>query len=295
MLKLFVILFASVAIFVVTFNNLQSLPRTSEVFIQNCSCQDENALQNQNSRKERVREFAQHVERAREFAQHLDLPLGVKGVIINVGSNKDPPEPPKDNSSIHVIAVEPILGTARQIPNPDGRTHVIVTAIAGGPPRFQSMRILNTDGVSASLSDASHDSDWNTGNKKGGIEYVTIMPMDMLLKSIPEHIDIVWLKTDMQGFDFEAIKSAGRALLRVSKLSTEVYCGGLRTYAGVNNDLALDWMEYMDSIGFDLANRGSLDPRCLIKSGSRNPGMHEVDAEWVLKPGVHRSEVSNLG
>jgi hypothetical protein len=157
------------------------------------------------------------------------------------------------------------------------------------------MRIFNHDGVSASLSDATHDSFWNTGENRGGMEYVTIMPMDMLLNSIPEHIDIVWLKTDMQGFDLEAIKSAGRALLRVSKLSTEVYCEGLRTYEGVNNDLALDWMEYMDSIGFDLANRGSLDPRCLIKSSNRNPGMHEVDAEWVLKPGVQRSEVSHLG
>jgi hypothetical protein len=215
--------------------------------------------------------------------QHLELPLGVKGVIINVGSNKDPPVPPKDNSSIHVIAVEPILNTARKIPNPDGRTHVVVTAIAGGPPRFHSMRIFNQEGVSSSLAAPSHDSFWNTGNNRGAVEHVTVMPMDMLLNSIPEHIDIVWLKTDMQGFDFEAIKSAGRDLLRVSKLSTEVHCEGLQSYAGVKNDLALDWMEYMDAIGFDLANSGSLDPKCLIKSGSRKPGAHEADAEWVLK------------
>jgi hypothetical protein len=214
--------------------------------------------------------------------QHLDLPFGIKGVIINVGSNKDPPVPPKDNSSIHVIAVEPILNTARQIPNPDGRTHVIVTAIAGGPPRFQSMRIFNQDGQSTSLAAPSHDSWWNTGNNRGGVEHVTVMPMDMLLNSIPEHIDIVWLKTDMQGFDLEAIKSAGRKLLRVWKLTTEVHCTGLQSYAGAKNDLALDWLEYMDSIGFDLANRGSL-AQCLIKSNSRKPGMSEADAEWVLK------------
>ena len=45
----------------------------------------------------------------------------------------------------------------------------------------------------------------------------------MLLDAIPDHIQILQLHTDMQGYDFLAIKSAGLSIRRIPKLQTEVH------------------------------------------------------------------------
>jgi hypothetical protein len=73
----------------------------------------------------------------------------------------------------------------------------------------------------------------------------------MLLDSIPPHISIIELHTDMQGYDFIAVMSAGRSILRIPKLQTEV---ALKkpVYKGVNNSLDNDWKPYMLSLGYKL-------------------------------------------
>jgi hypothetical protein len=62
-------------------------------------------------------------------------------LVINIGSNLDPPMPPENNKSIAVIAVEPILRTAARIPVHE-RLYTIVCAIANSP-RFQIMNTYN--------------------------------------------------------------------------------------------------------------------------------------------------------
>ncbi len=73
---------------------------------------------------------------------------GLKKVIINIGSNVDPPLPLEGDPFVLVIALEPFLGTAK-IPYHD-RLFFIVCAIAD-VLRFQIMHQLNIGVVSSSL------------------------------------------------------------------------------------------------------------------------------------------------
>lgn len=61
----------------------------------------------------------------------IELPEGIKNVIINIGTNYNPIMPPEDDPTTMVIAVEPILETATKIKKHD-RLMVINTAVC--PP-----------------------------------------------------------------------------------------------------------------------------------------------------------------
>ena len=80
---------------------------------------------------------AQQSEEPYNNHYYIKLLPGIKHVIINVGSNVDPPFPPADNESIAVLAVEPVLGTAAKIAK-HPRLYVICAAIAD-TTQFQSI------------------------------------------------------------------------------------------------------------------------------------------------------------
>jgi hypothetical protein len=79
-----------------------------------------------------------------------------------------------------------------------------------------------------------------TYGHKGSFQIVPVLPLSMLLDSIPAHLEILDLQTDMQGYDFMAIMSAGRSILRVHRLQTEVSLKN-PNYKGVNNSFEDDW------------------------------------------------------
>jgi len=103
------------------------------------------------------------------------------------------------------------------------------------------MYLYNTGGLSSSLltiyngyapekgySDVapatSHrDPQWRESSHQRPLEIVPVIPMKLLLKSIPKHIAITHLHTDMQGMDFAAIRSAGSMIKRVKSIQTEVH------------------------------------------------------------------------
>jgi len=211
----------------------------------------------------------------------IDFPPGTKGVIINVGSNTNPPVPPASNLSIVVLAVEPVLATALKIDRHGGRTLVLCAAVASGQPRLGAFHVYNKNGVSSSLSAASVKSFWNKGFSQ--ILPVPIISLELLLDSVPQGIDVVHLKTDMQGYDFDAIKSAGKRLREIPTIFSEVYCRGQSKYEGVKNDLQLDWVQYMDEMGFTLSNRRGLEQKKFYVTppvSSRTTGDCETDAAW---------------
>ena len=223
----------------------------------------------------------------------IQLPPEIKAVIINIGCNMDPPMPPS-NESIAVIAVEPVLGTANMIVK-HPRLFVITCAIADYP-RFQTLHLYNIGGKSSSLSELTDKRVWykkftnvNPYLKKRDEEYkaarklfqpvmqiVPVMPLQMLLQAIPLHVEILLLITDMQGYDFVAIQSAGTSLRRVPYLRTEVNLGNNNAYVNVTNDLDRHWQPHMKEMGYRMVK---------LKT---NGG--EGDAFWVL--GDH-SNVTN--
>ena len=79
---------------------------------------------------------------------------------------------------------------------------------------------------------------------------VPVLTLAHLLQAIPPHIRIPRLRTDMQGFDFTGLASAGTLLKRVD--SIEMECTGAaeeEIYHGVDNRFK-DWRPYMTKLGF---------------------------------------------
>jgi len=203
----------------------------------------------------------------------IELPQHIKYVHINIGCNLDPPMPPADDDAYAVIAVEPVLKTAARIPSAKN-LFVIVCAIAD-VPRFQTMHLYNAGGLSSSLSRMKNEGVWfkqyNDVDPRKGFSakknpdfeeakktyqppfvIVPVMSLRMLLNSIPSRIEITSMHTDMQGYDFLAVRSAGKTIRRIKSLQTEVTTKGTGSYRDVNNSMIDDWVPWMRTMGYNL-------------------------------------------
>ena len=132
---------------------------------------------------------------------------------------------------------------------------VVVAAAVAAYDGLGGMRRYNEGGVSSSLHTAARRGEWNANTTRGdGARVVVpVLALGKILESIRE--DVFFLKTDMQGADFDAVSSVDRRLLRrVSFLATETWAENARTYAGVANDLCRDWVPAMERAGFVLVH-----------------------------------------
>ena len=196
------------------------------------------------------------------------FPPTVRRIIVNVGSNVAPPVPKEDD--IAVIAVEPMLPTAWAIPKHE-RVYVITAAIAG-TAGFANFFSYNFNGESSSLTEmAQEDKGKSTGwwaadslREKGypPVNFVPVLTMRMLLDAIPADLEIILLKTDMQGYDFTAVSTAGDALRRVKQLYSEVNCHGFAYNPSAPlNDFDAVWGNYMAGMQYILNPRVQCPPQ----------------------------------
>ena len=252
----------------------------------------------------------------------IEYPPSVKHVVINIGSNLDPlmPDPKVLGPCARSIAVEPIVGC--QIKS-HRQLDVLHAAIGGGNAGntggVASMNVYNNNGVSSSLAKPAEDAFWNNqkhgkrrknGRKRydGSIKLVPLLTLESLLNSIPQHIQIVAMKTDMQGYDFVAIQGGGQTLLeRVPHLMTEVWDDDVYSY-NAKNDLCRDWLPYMTQLGYDLVKtRYETDPQKVIEyckqrlidfptrpSVNESAGLHENDAYWIRRGSDDASNVTHV-
>ena len=80
---------------------------------------------------------------------------------------------------------------------------------------------------------------------------------------------ILYIKTDMQGFDFKAMASIGSRAARIPFLKTEVWAFNLLSYSTssvVHNDLCRDWIPHMQSLNFSVAHVSFTSGRRLFNS-----------------------------
>ena len=54
------------------------------------------------------------------------------------------------------------------------------------------------------------------------VRRVPAVRLEDVLERIPAHISVEFLKTDIQGLDLQALKSAGDQILRVKRIQTEI-------------------------------------------------------------------------
>ena len=206
------------------------------------------------------------------------FPPDVHKLWINLGSHIDPPV--SDDPHTYTLAIEPVLETAKAI-----KKHprlIIITVAISDFIGFAKFNVYNQAGVSSSLDEANHNTTvWGPGGTKSWaynpVEYpplhiVPVMTLKALIKSLPRNITIEFLKTDLQGHDFKAIKSAGNSLIGIHKIMVECYCHGFHAFAlDVDNSFE-SHNAHITSMGFTLER----DP-------CKHPAETEVDAVWLKK------------
>jgi FkbM family methyltransferase len=176
-----------------------------------------------------------------------------------------------------------------------------------------SMMRMNKNGLSSSLASAAMNDSWNNKPKRGDGQrmIVPVVTLSSVLNAIPSRVTIPFIKTDMQGFDFVAIRAAEHAVReRVTHVMNEVWFGDVYTYKA-ENDLCRDWLPFMTELGYFLKKidvqgghfdgfHGVLTDNEKIKAMcekqlnehpvrptvEENPGLVEGNAYWVRNDAI---------
>ena len=189
------------------------------------------------------------------------LPWYTKRVVMNVGSNLQPVLPPENDLNTSAIAFEPIVYC--EIPVKHPRLYVVKAAVSDADG-LTTMSVYNQDALSSSLS-AAEDSTWNKADRvmQTPPVIVPVISMQNVLSSVPPHIDIWLLKTDMQGFDASAIKAGGDMLSRIHYVHAETYLLGAHPYkTAPGNSFCKDLLPTLTAKGFapvGLYREGGID------------------------------------
>ena len=105
------------------------------------------------------------------------------------------------------------------------------------------------------MGTATEKADYTT-RYRGKRKIVNVISLTTLVESIPLTVKLWYLKTDMQGFDFDALRSAADILRsgRAQYVMSEVWWDRYQSYAGQNNDFCLHQYPLMRALGYELVD-----------------------------------------
>lgn len=184
----------------------------------------------------------------------LNLPAAVKYVYINIGTSWDPwpgcgTKGTKHeitsghnnkggleyNSEVFCIYVEQLMRVNAAlyerglITDSSILIHAAVSNFRGLAPFYE---YAGVSGVASSLMTVNEEVVADEEKRGGqgpytsgerGQSWTTVITLKDVLDIIPKHVRIIELKTDMQGFDVTAIKSAGEDIKRIDEIFHECY------------------------------------------------------------------------
>jgi len=207
----------------------------------------------------------------------LQFPPSTKEIVINIGSNLDPILPAYSmGPCAHSIAVEPIIGCEIVEHRQLSVIHAAVSDKAGVATMFK----YNDGGQSSSFAKAAMNANWNTNKERNDGKHVIVpvITLSSFLNAIPSTVKISFLKTDMQGFDYAAIKEAGTRLVEkgVYHISSEVWYDDVYSYDAAN-DFCRDWLPLMTELGYVLSHFDGVGNRGGI--GNQPANMEKVEAQ----------------
>jgi FkbM family methyltransferase len=192
-----------------------------------------------------LRQLSPPLEKFPAAGSKFTIPPGKKVVEINVGTSVSPMS--ASGPEVFLILVEPIPEIASHVKKMVLNTATVInSAISNFSGTALFHRYKNNWGGSSSLSPPRAPAYWN---KDETTINVTVHTLKELLEAVPEEVPIQFLKTDMQGHDLTAIKSAGDLIKRVSRIKSEVYADGEPSYRGVDNSNT-SFLSYMNDVGF---------------------------------------------
>lgn len=181
----------------------------------------------------------------------IKIPAGKTHVEINIGTHATPIKRSDENAFL--ILVEPNPQFAQAMKNESKGDAIYQVAISNftGDAHFN---LYGKSFGSSSLSKASQTADWNT--QRHEVIDVKVHTLKDLFDAIPKTMPITLLKTDLQGHDLTAIKSAGWQITRAETILSEVHGPRKSTYQGVDNSYP-SWAKHMNKMGYD----SGTDPR----------------------------------
>jgi len=215
------------------------------------------------------------------WGTNFSIPADCTHVMINVGPNMSPITGDK---KAFIILIDPLPQVTNFLKHHHASaTTVVYQAAISNFSGHAEFHPYNSNGLSSSLAAPSHKAEWNTKNKKGDAIQVPVHTLRELLMAIPPGRPITLLKTDMQGYDLTAIKSAGPEIKRVERIYAEVYQDGFSSYIGVQNQLASHWLPYMEQVGFEKKS-------CKDAYTDKSHGYWEMDCEFHQRPAASVSD-----
>lgn len=199
----------------------------------------------------------------------------IERVIINVGSNTQP-SLSRDPVTV-AIAVEPMVGCRIK---EQRNLHVLHAAVSSNNT-LAFMQWYNKFGESSSLGTATETAEYTT-RYRGKRKIVNVISLTTLIESIPLFVKLWYLKTDMQGFDFDALRGASNILRtgRAQYVMSEVWWDRYSSYAGQQNDFCLHQYPLMKSLGYQLVE---------VENGYMSDKYHGVERLRTLDTKVIRS------
>ena len=150
------------------------------------------------------------------------FPKNIRRVWVDVGAYKLKVSKGalKRDPDLAVIAIEPVAEHWKTWPD-DPR--VIGVPVAISLERgVLDLNMNEADGTNSLLKTQPGSLFAKTVQKTIAVRRVPAVRLGDVLERIPAHISVEFLKTDIQGLDLQALKSAGDQILRVKRIQTEI-------------------------------------------------------------------------
>jgi FkbM family methyltransferase len=188
------------------------------------------------------------------------FPKGVERVWIDVGAHHM--ETTRDllteHADVAVVAIEPLAECWGRWPDSDRVIGMPVAIyLERGTRDFHVNKVDATSSLGASVMGTRFDKLVETVE----VRPVPVLRLEDVLSRVPAELEISYLKSDVQGFDLQVVKSAGEQLRRVYRLRVEVI--NIKLYEGVDSERPASEQEisaYLAGMGFEFLRDRDLAP-----------------------------------
>jgi len=181
------------------------------------------------------------------------IPEGVERVWIDLGAYKltVTGEALSRNDDLAIIAIEPMFEHWETWPkNPRLIGVPAAISLERGMLEFNANE---ADGTNSLLETKPGTRFADNVMRTVEVRSVPSVRLEDVLERIPRDLPIDFLKTDIQGMDLQALKSAGAQLQRVKRVQTEIINSALYEKSGPESmSTEQEFLDYMKSMGFSL-------------------------------------------
>jgi FkbM family methyltransferase len=185
------------------------------------------------------------------------VPPSVRRVWIDVGAHlmEHTRKEMERGDDMALVAIEPLAECWKVWPD---NPRLIALPVAISTDRGMMDFNVNVENATSSLLKSVDNRQVRFGLKALGdltrtveMRKVPVLRLEDVLERIPAHLDIQWLKTDVQGLDLQVLKSAGEQVRRAGRVRAEVI--NSRIYEGsgeLKPGTESEFVAYMESKGF---------------------------------------------